>query len=62
VYFPKENDSGSAPILFFVYGGGFVEGAKILDPPYNLIHKNVGAFFAGQGYVSSYHRSFVCAD
>ncbi|KAI0085234.1 Alpha/Beta hydrolase protein [Irpex rosettiformis] len=52
VYFPKTSDSSSAPILFFVYGGGYAEGAKVLPPPYHLIHKNVGAFFANQGLVT----------
>ncbi|KAJ3552160.1 hypothetical protein NM688_g4299 [Phlebia brevispora] len=52
VYFPKTTATGSAAILFFVYGGAYVTGAKVLEPPYDLQHKNTGAFFAKQGFVT----------
>ncbi|KAF7789149.1 hypothetical protein EIP86_000086 [Pleurotus ostreatoroseus] len=52
VYFPHANTTGSAPILFYVYGGGYAQGARVLDPPNELKWKNVGAFFAKQGFVT----------
>ncbi|KAJ3552161.1 hypothetical protein NM688_g4298 [Phlebia brevispora] len=52
IYFPKSTSSGSAPTLFFVYGGGYLHGAKVLDPPEDLKYKNVGAFFAKRGFVT----------
>ncbi|KAI0337848.1 alpha/beta-hydrolase [Trametopsis cervina] len=51
VYFPPEGGSGSAPFLFFVYGGGYLGGDKIFSS-FPLIHRNVGAFFAKQGFVT----------
>ncbi|KAI0694034.1 Alpha/Beta hydrolase protein [Cytidiella melzeri] len=52
VYFPNPSGVKSVPILFFVYGGGYAQGAKAMGPPYHLIHRNVGAFFASQGFVT----------
>jgi len=38
--------------LFFVYGGGFVEGQRIFPPPYDLGYTSTGAFFAKQGFLT----------
>jgi len=35
-----------------VYGGGFTTGERIHAPPLDLVHKNVGAFFAAQGILT----------
>lgn len=49
IYFPT-NRTTSAPILIFVYGGGFVSGSRDLIP--ELVYDNVGAFFAQRGIVT----------
>lgn len=41
-------DSSSAPILLFFYGGGLARGDKI-SPQFNLVYANLGAFFASRG-------------
>ncbi|KAJ3552158.1 hypothetical protein NM688_g4300 [Phlebia brevispora] len=51
VYYPFSTQTGTAPVLFFVYGGGYVTGSRLLDPPHDLKYKNVGAFFAKRGFV-----------
>jgi pimeloyl-ACP methyl ester carboxylesterase len=51
IYFPSSSPSGKAPILFFVYGGGFTSGARQLPAPRQLVYANNGAFFAQRGYV-----------
>ncbi|KAL0576635.1 hypothetical protein V5O48_005334 [Marasmius crinis-equi] len=53
VYFPN-NETGTtkSPILFFVYGGGFVSGAKSLDPPADLAYANVAAYFTAKGFIT----------
>jgi len=50
VYYPTSTDSAEAPIVFFIYGGGFVAGARAYPPP-SLVHANVGAFFARRGFI-----------
>ncbi|CDO73880.1 hypothetical protein BN946_scf185016.g37 [Trametes cinnabarina] len=54
VYYPTvgTTSSGPTPVLFFVYGGGFTSGARRLDPPYDLLYANLGAFFAKQGILT----------
>ncbi|KAI6008124.1 Alpha/Beta hydrolase protein [Pisolithus orientalis] len=49
-YYPPlpESDKGLPPILIFFYGGGLVRGARS-SPPSNLVHNNLGAFFASRG-------------
>ncbi|GAB7358409.1 hypothetical protein MBLNU230_g2476t1 [Neophaeotheca triangularis] len=43
--------NGRRPVLMFFYGGGLVNGARTLPPFGDLVHANVGAFFALQfGY------------
>lgn len=49
VYWPPSGESSSAPLLVFVYGGGFRSGARVFPPPHDLTYRNVGAFFAKQG-------------
>ena len=39
------------PVLFFIYGSGFVNGHRRQAPPFDLGHANVGVFFAKRGYV-----------
>lgn len=38
--------NGRKPVLMFLYGGGLVNGARTLPPFGDLVHANVGAFFA----------------
>lgn len=40
--------NGRKPVLMFEYGGGLIQGAKVLPPPMfeGLVHANVAAFFA----------------
>lgn len=52
VYYPSTTPSGKAPVLAFVYGGGYVHGSKTSPPPGDLIYKNVGVFYASQGFVT----------
>lgn len=47
VYYPK-GVTGPVPILFWVYGGGFVAGARII-PGQELQYANIGAFFTSRG-------------
>ncbi len=35
-----------------MYGGGFTTGERIHAPPLDLVHKNVGAFFATRGILT----------
>ncbi|KAF9815146.1 hypothetical protein IEO21_04764 [Rhodonia placenta] len=41
-----------APVLFYVYGGGFIMGSRISPPPYDLSFTNLGAFFAYAGIIA----------
>ncbi|KAJ3552159.1 hypothetical protein NM688_g4297 [Phlebia brevispora] len=52
IYYPSAKGTVDAPILIFVYGGGYLNGAKVLEPPFDLKYKNAGAFFAKQGFVT----------
>ncbi|KAF8960788.1 Alpha/Beta hydrolase protein [Flammula alnicola] len=58
IYYPPVSQSrttseGEArhPILVFFYGGGLVHGARS-SPPSNLVHNNLGAFFASRGILT----------
>ena len=48
VYSPPKPSiiNGRKPVLMFEYGGGLVNGARTLPPFGDLVHANVGAFFA----------------
>lgn len=49
VYYPPlPGSDGLPPILVFFYGGGLVRGSRS-SPPSNLVHNNLGAFFASRG-------------
>lgn len=52
VYYPAATPSGRAPVLVFVYGGGYASGARQMPPPRDLVYTNVGAFFAKRGVVT----------
>jgi len=49
VYYPSDETEG-APILFFVYGGGFLMGSRDVIP--GLVYDNLGAFFAQRGILT----------
>jgi acetyl esterase/lipase len=51
VYIPP-SATGARPVLFFIYGGGFVTGDKIIPASNGLVYANAGAFFANRGYVA----------
>ncbi|KAF7358870.1 Esterase lipase thioesterase family protein [Mycena sanguinolenta] len=51
VYYPSKTGQ-KHPILFYVYGGGFVQGARTLPPPADLGYGNVGLYFATRGFVT----------
>ncbi len=54
VYYPDPaavSPNGPVPVLFFIYGGGFVFGERQEKPPFDLGYGNLGAFFAKRGYV-----------
>ena len=38
--------------MIFVYGGGYTSGDRRRAPPVDLIHANIGAFFARAGFVT----------
>ena len=49
----KDASGKPAPILIFVYGGGFVVGNKILPHvPQGLVHANIGHFFTERGFIT----------
>ncbi|KAK7678990.1 hypothetical protein QCA50_017933 [Cerrena zonata] len=51
VYYPVGSAAGEkVPVLFFEYGGGFNTGNRVQPAPLDLIYRNVGAFFANQGF------------
>ena len=50
VYYPPRGIK-DAPILFFVYGGGYVLGSRSLYP--GLVFDNIGAFFAQRGVLTA---------
>lgn len=50
VYYPSDETEGPAPILFFVYGGGFLMGSRDVIP--GLVYDNLGAFFAQRGILT----------
>ncbi|KAI0738005.1 alpha/beta hydrolase domain-containing protein [Daedaleopsis nitida] len=54
VYYPdpKAIPNGKIPVLFFVYGGGFIGGDRKFAAPYNLGYSNVGMFFAQRGIMT----------
>lgn len=51
-YPPAATDGAKHPVLFFVYGGGFVNGARTFPAPTDLGYGNVGLYFAKQGFVT----------
>ncbi|KAJ7198903.1 alpha/beta hydrolase domain-containing protein [Mycena haematopus] len=51
VYYPA-NTGKKHPLLFYVYGGGFVSGERTLRPPADLGYGNVGVYFAARGFVT----------
>ncbi|KZT20039.1 alpha/beta-hydrolase [Neolentinus lepideus HHB14362 ss-1] len=51
VYYPIST-AAKAPILFFVYGGGFSMGNRIFPEPQSLGYPCLGAFFARRGFVT----------
>lgn len=53
VYYPESTESGTAPVLMFVYGGGYATGAKVQQAPADVVYRNVGAYFSKKGYVQS---------
>nr|GAT55706.1 esterase lipase thioesterase family protein [Mycena chlorophos] len=52
VYLPSSQPGSKAPILFFLYGGGFVQGARQLPAPIDLAYGNLGTYFAKHGFVT----------
>lgn len=55
VYYPPRMQTAvgkKAPVLFYVYGGGFIMGSRISPPPYDLSFTNLGAFFAYAGIIA----------
>jgi hypothetical protein len=52
VYYPLElSPLKKTPILFFIYGGRFVQGSRTL-PNWPSIYGNVGSFFASKGFLT----------
>ena len=52
VYHPQKLQTCKTPILFWIYGGGFVTGARVLDPPFDVVYTNIGGFFVQQGFIT----------
>ncbi|KAJ7115404.1 alpha beta hydrolase domain-containing protein [Mycena epipterygia] len=53
VYYPPSSTDGKKhPVLFFVYGGGFVSGERTLPAPVDLGYGNLGLYFAKRGFVT----------
>lgn len=56
IYYPtatslSRSKKNKSPILFFIYGGGFVTGDRTL-PSNDLIHACVGSYFARNGFIT----------
>ncbi|KAF8192258.1 alpha/beta hydrolase domain-containing protein [Mycena galopus ATCC 62051] len=51
VYYPA-NAHKKHPVLFYVYGGGFVSGERTLGAPADVAYGNVGLYFAARGFVT----------
>ncbi|KAI0031287.1 Alpha/Beta hydrolase protein [Vararia minispora EC-137] len=49
IYYPAPGVA-TAPVLVFIYGGGFMTGERALPPP-ALVFANVGAYFAARGFL-----------
>ena len=57
VYYPDPaavSPGKPVPVLFFIYGGGFVAGDRRQAPPFDLSYLNLGVFFAKRGYAPPY--------
>ncbi|KAI1791601.1 alpha/beta-hydrolase [Ganoderma leucocontextum] len=55
VYYPDPgavSSNGPVPVLFFIYGGGFVFGERKEKPPFDLGYTNLGVFFAKRGILT----------
>ncbi|KAM5542092.1 hypothetical protein V8D89_004402 [Ganoderma adspersum] len=55
VYYPDPaavSGDGPVPVLFFIYGGGFVMGDRKYKPPLDLGYANLGTFFAKRGILT----------
>ncbi|KAM0756338.1 alpha/beta-hydrolase [Meredithblackwellia eburnea MCA 4105] len=51
IFYPEVlKDGEKAPVMIFIYGGGFVRGEKRFGP--GFIHGNVGRYFADRGFVT----------
>ncbi|KAI1791606.1 alpha/beta-hydrolase [Ganoderma leucocontextum] len=54
VFYPDPaavSSTGPVPVLFFIYGGGFITSDRKQKPPLDLGYTNLGVFFAKRGYV-----------
>ncbi|KDR72970.1 hypothetical protein GALMADRAFT_125849 [Galerina marginata CBS 339.88] len=52
IYYPLTTTSEKAPILFFIYGGGFNTGERSISPrSFGLVYACLAAFFARRGYI-----------
>ncbi|EGN92413.1 hypothetical protein SERLA73DRAFT_191169 [Serpula lacrymans var. lacrymans S7.3] len=55
VYYPNQPSvtaNAKTPILFFIYGGGFNTGSRILPQPYSMGYRSLGSFFAQRGFIT----------
>ncbi|KAJ7580686.1 alpha/beta-hydrolase [Mycena floridula] len=52
IYYPSKTAGEKTPVLFFVYGGGWVSGERILAAPNDLVYANVGYYFAQHGFIT----------
>ncbi|KAL0948409.1 hypothetical protein HGRIS_010990 [Hohenbuehelia grisea] len=54
IYYPTTTTKTTTktPIVFFVYGGGFVTGARTLPPPADIAYANVLTWFSARGFVA----------
>lgn len=51
-YPPAAVADSKAPVVFFFYGGGYASGDRVFPPPADLVHRNVGAFYAKHGIIT----------
>lgn len=62
VYYPPATPSSTAPVLFFVYGGGYGSGDRRLPAPFSLVYANLGAFYAEKGLVGPHTLAVLVSD
>ncbi|KAJ7580699.1 alpha/beta hydrolase domain-containing protein [Mycena floridula] len=52
IYYPSKTAGDKTPVLFFIYGGGWVNGDRKLAALDDLAYANVGYYFSQHGFIT----------